>query len=91
MKDPCYYPHYTFVMDYSGEVLICSHDWGKKNILGNLNKNTLIEIWTSQLSKVSRKSLLKGNRNFSPCDVCDVKGGLIGKTHGEAWEKLYKN
>ena len=35
MKRPCYYPHYTFFMDYTGEVLICSHDWGKKNILGN--------------------------------------------------------
>ncbi len=30
MKAQCYYPHYTFFMDYTGEVLICSHDWGKK-------------------------------------------------------------
>lgn len=90
-KNPCYYPSYNFFIDYNGDVLMCSHDWGKKNILGNLNKNTLIEIWTSKLSKISRKSLLKGNRNFSPCDVCDVEGGLIGKTHGKAWEKLYKN
>ena len=51
----CNYPAYTFFIDYNGDVLMCSHDWGKKNILGNLNKNTLIEIWTSQLSKVSRK------------------------------------
>jgi|TARA_B100001093_G_C26806879_1_gene1005885 radical SAM protein with 4Fe4S-binding SPASM domain len=89
--DPCYYPSYTFFIDYNGDVLMCSHDWGKKNILGNLNKHSFIEVWTSQLSKITRKSLLKGDRNFSPCNVCDVKGNLIGKTHGEAWERHYKN
>ena len=24
---------------------MCSHDWGKKLILGNLNKNSFSEIW----------------------------------------------
>ena len=41
-------------------------------------------------SEMSRKALIKGNRNFSPCDVCDVYGTLIGKTHAEAWEENYK-
>ena len=89
VKKPCFYPSYTFFMDYNGDVLMCSHDWGKKNILGNLNKSSFHEIWTSQLSKVSRKSLIKGDRNFSPCSVCDVQGDLIGKHHGAAWEKYY--
>ena len=30
MKTPCYYPSYTFFIDYNGDVLMCSHDWGKK-------------------------------------------------------------
>ena len=89
-KKPCFYPSYTFFMDYNGDVLMCSHDWGKKNILGNLNTSSFIEIWTSHLSEVSRKSLLKGNRNFSPCNVCDVQGNLIGKQHGTAWKKHYE-
>ena len=91
IKKPCFYPSYTFFMDYNGDVLMCSHDWGKKNILGNLKKSSFIKIWTSQLSKVSRKNLLKGNRNFSPCNVCDVQGNLIGKNHGLAWEKHYED
>jgi len=77
-------------VDYNGDVLMCCHDWGKKYILGNLNKQSLYDIWTSQLVKISRKSLVKGNRNFSPCDVCDVDGMRIGKTHAEAWKKTYK-
>ena len=35
LKDPCYYPSYTFFLDYNGDVLMCPHDWGKKRILGN--------------------------------------------------------
>jgi len=91
IKEPCFYPSYTFFIDYNGDVLMCSHDWGKKNILGNLNKDSILDIWTSQLSEISRKALMKGDRSFSPCDVCDVHGTLIGKTHAEAWKKLYEN
>ena len=87
LKKPCTYPSYTFFIDYNGDVLMCSHDWGKKNILGNLNNSTIIEIWTSELSRRTRNALIKGDRNFSPCDVCDVKGSLIGKTHADAWSK----
>ena len=86
---PCYLPSYTFFVDYNGDVLMCSHDWGKKNILGNLNNKSFYDIWTSQLSTMSRAALKRGNRNFSPCDVCDVYGTLIGKDHAEAWGKHY--
>ena len=33
-KESCYYPSYDFFLDYNGDVLMCSHDWAKKNILG---------------------------------------------------------
>lgn len=88
LNAPCYYPHYTFFMDYNGDVLMCPHDWGKKKILGNLKNETFMEIWTTMKSKEIRYKLKNGNRNFSPCDVCDVKGTLIGKDHAEAWTKL---
>ena len=43
-----YLPLYTFFIDYNGDVLICSHDWGKDKITGNLNKNNIYEIWTGK-------------------------------------------
>lgn len=88
MNAPCYYPSYTFFIDYNGDVLMCSHDWGKKNILGNLNKNTFMEIWLSENAKKSRFNLANSDRGFSPCDVCDVKGSLIGESHAKAWQNL---
>lgn len=88
LDSPCFYPHYTFFMDYNGDVLMCPHDWGKKMILGNLKNETFMQIWTAIKAKEIRYKLKTGNRNFSPCDVCDVKGTLIGKDHSEAWSKL---
>jgi radical SAM protein with 4Fe4S-binding SPASM domain len=88
MKKPCYYPHYTFFMDYTGEVLICSHDWGKKLVVGNLKKENFIDIWNNQKFNLARKRLYAADRNFSPCDKCDVTGTFMGRTHAEAWKKI---
>ena len=90
LKTPCYYPHYTFFMDYLGDVLMCPHDWGKKIIVGNIYKNSFKEVWASQRMKLLRKKLENGNREFSPCDKCDVKGILMGKEHVKAWNELEK-
>lgn len=79
LKKPCYIPSYTFFLDYQGDVLICPHDWGKKIILGNLNKDSFLSIWFNKKSMQIRKMLNKSNRNFKPCDVCDVTGTLMGE------------
>ena len=79
LKKPCYIPSYTFFLDYQGDVLMCPHDWGKKVILGNLNKNKLLDIWFSKQSIKIRQMLNNSNRNFKPCNVCDVEGTLMGE------------
>ena len=79
LNKPCYIPSYTFFLDYQGDVLMCPHDWGKKIILGNLNKEKLIDIWFSKKSMKIRKMLNNSNRNFSPCNVCDVEGTFMGE------------
>ena len=88
LKMKCTYPSYTFFIDYNGDVLMCSHDWGKKMIMGNVKNNTIKEIWTSKKFDFARKKLINADRNFSPCDVCDVKGTLIGNKHAEQWLKI---
>ncbi len=89
LEKPCYYPSYTFFLDYNGDVLMCPHDWGKKNILGNLEKQSFKEIWLSSIALFTRKGLIKADRNFSPCDVCDVSGDLIGKKHAHKWQEYF--
>ena len=88
LKEECTYPGYKFFLDYNGDVLMCSHDWGKKNILGNLNNMTFKEIWLSTKSMEARKKLNNADRSMSPCNVCDVNGTLIGSKHADAWKKI---
>lgn len=82
---PCYYPHYTFFMDYLGDVLLCPHDWGKKNVVGNMKKESFRDIWLGEAFLKVRNMLGTGNREIRPCNVCDVKGTLMGTSHAQAW------
>ena len=79
LKKPCFIPSYTFFLDYQGDVLMCPHDWGKKVILGDLKKEKLLDIWFGKRFMGIRKMLNKSNRNFQPCNVCDVDGTFMGK------------
>ena len=83
LKKPCYIPSYTFFLDYQGDVLMCPHDWGKKVILGDLNKEKLLDIWFNKKFMKIRKMLNKSNRNFKPCNVCDVDGTLMGEKNSQ--------
>ena len=85
LQMPCSYPHYTFFFDYTGDVLLCPHDWGKKQVVGNLSKQDFMDIWISPKMSVARRRLASKDRAFSPCNVCDVKGMLIGGDHVRAW------
>lgn len=89
LKVACYYPHYTFFMDYLGDVLMCPHDWGKGLIAGNMNTEDFADIWTSSILMNARKKLAACNRNFASCKSCDVKGTLMGGSHAKAWEQYH--
>ena len=69
---------------------MCSHDWGKKNILGNLNKQSFKDIWLSDKYMEAREKLNNSDRSINPCNVCDVAGTLIGSKHSIAWQKYQK-
>ncbi len=85
----CTYPSYMFFVDYNGDVLMCSHDWSKEMILGNLKKDDFLTIWKSKNSNFARKNLNEANRCFKPCNKCDVVGDLVGKKHVAAWDKAF--
>tara|TARA_R110000787_G_scaffold89306_2_gene189137 strand:- start:1511 stop:2422 length:912 start_codon:yes stop_codon:yes gene_type:complete len=91
LREPCFYPSYTFFMDYNGDVLLCPHDWKKAKVVGNLTDQSFSEIWLGKGFMGARKSLKCGDRTKAPCQRCDVKGTLIGKEHADAWEKLSEN
>lgn len=89
MKHPCYYTHYRMMIDYTGEVLLCPHDWGKKLIAGNLNQENLLDLWTGPVLTSTRHRLGNADRGFPPCNKCDVLGTRQGGEHFKAWQQFY--
>ena len=91
LKRPCYYPFYQVLIDYDGAVLLCPHDWGKKLIVGNLNHQSLMDLWIGHVMKRVRMGLAASNRHFAPCAVCNVDGTLIGQSHFDRWMRYYRD
>jgi radical SAM protein with 4Fe4S-binding SPASM domain len=88
-KRRCHYPFYTVMVDWDGAMLLCPHDWGRKLVVGNLNERSIAELWTSETLKQVRLTLAADNRDFAPCNVCDVDGTLMGERHFEGWLDFY--
>jgi radical SAM protein with 4Fe4S-binding SPASM domain len=86
LEKRCNYPFYSFFMDHNGDVLLCSHDWGKKMIVGNMNESSFSEIWDGQKINHARNRLINKNRCFSPCNLCDVNGTIMGNEHVKIWK-----
>jgi radical SAM protein with 4Fe4S-binding SPASM domain len=84
---PCYYPFYSMMLDWNGDVMLCVQDWNKKVKMGNINEESLLNIWKSTAFKKYRSVLKKGKRIMSPCVSCNTNGTLHGKNHSESWGK----
>lgn len=85
LNAPCYYPFYKMLIDYNGDTLICSNDWKKKRVVGNVHNTDIYDIWISKEFEAARMQLSKCSRNFEPCNACDVEGTLNGLSYFEAW------
>lgn len=90
MKQGCNYPMYKVMVDYTGDVLICSNDWAKKKVVGNLKKESILDVWKSPAMDRVRVKLLNGDRRFAPCASCDVHGLMNGQGHNSAWTEYYR-
>lgn len=75
----CNYPFYKMLIDWNGNVLCCSNDWGRKFIVGNILSRRLQDLWMDQNWHAFRLNLLEGDRSRnSPCNTCNVNGSLFG-------------
>lgn len=88
---PCHYPFYKMFVDWNGDVLFCSNDWGREHVVGNLLSMSLHDVWFSKPMTKIRKKLMKGNREQSPCNKCSVDGSLFGKPSFDIVRKYYEN
>jgi len=83
---PCHYPAYSMTIDWNGDVLLCVQDWNKRIKLGNLNFQTLLEVWYSSELAKWRRRLIQGRRSKLPCSRCNTDGTLHGYNHVASWQ-----
>jgi len=73
-KKPCSLIWREMVVDWNGEVVLCNDDWNHSNVLGNLKKQTIEEIWKGEKLNKIRKAHMKGEFSKIPlCSGCNRK------------------
>ena len=75
----CFYPFYKMFIDFDGRVLFCSNDWGRVNIVGDLNHENIESIWLGDKLNFFRKKLSLKDRSNKPCNSCSINGTLHGE------------
>ena len=69
----CPHPFYRLVVNFDGQVSMCCPDWAMKGIVGDVNKEHLVDIWNGQAMKEVRLTHLTGQRNtISICNGCQA-------------------
>ena len=86
VTNPCYIPSYRAVIDTTGDILLCSNDWKKSKIFGNILIDDISDVWVGEEFTNTRIELIRGNRAVnSSCKNCSVKGNLMGKQYADLW------
>src|SRR5574344_1397010 len=69
----CPYIFYIMVVNADGRVSSCVGDWPNKNIMGDLHKQSVKEIWNGEILNKYRRDHLTGHRsNNEFCGKCEV-------------------
>lgn len=69
----CPYLFYIMVVNADGTVSTCVGDWKHHQIVGDIRKNSLKDIWLGERQRYYQLSHLQGNRcNLKLCQSCQV-------------------
>jgi radical SAM protein with 4Fe4S-binding SPASM domain len=69
-RPACYYLWHSFVILSDGRVVPCCRDYDAKIVLGDLNNQSLEEIWNSKILKKIREDQINGKFNNGLCNNC---------------------
>tara|TARA_B100001123_G_scaffold448692_2_gene610921 strand:- start:6097 stop:7005 length:909 start_codon:yes stop_codon:yes gene_type:complete len=85
-KSACFYTHYSMMIDWNGDALLCCQDMYNRTVkFGNVKSKPLIDIWTDPKLLEFRNKLKNGDRSSSPCNNCNANGQVFGGNHAKAW------
>ncbi len=68
----CDRPFYKIYILYNGDVILCSSDWEREIIIGNVAESGIYEVWNGEKQKRVREALLNKDLKKLPlCQKCD--------------------
>lgn len=90
LKKICVRPFRSMQINWKGEVMLCCNDYNAEVMCGNVNDNTLQEVWAdSPVFAEYRTQLLKKDRTgLKLCESCSFKGGEYGHFIPKFWTEL---
>jgi organic radical activating enzyme len=84
--DACYYPFYCCLVDHTGQVFFCPHNFRRRDAVGRLGGGaTLRQVWEGERFEAVRAILHEGRAALDACRACDVHGRLEGRAAHESW------
>ncbi len=70
-KEVCAYPFYVMAINANGTVSVCGNDWSHQTLVGDVNRNTLMEIWNGEPLRAFQRMMLTLERKRNPaCADC---------------------
>tara|TARA_B100000287_G_scaffold434151_1_gene497827 strand:- start:1459 stop:2163 length:705 start_codon:yes stop_codon:yes gene_type:complete len=86
-KSACFYTHYSMMIDWNGDALLCCQDMYNRTVnFGNVKDKSLVDIWTDAKLTEFRNKLKNGDRSLSPCSNCNANGQVFGVNHANKWK-----
>lgn len=71
MPKVCAYPFHTMAINSDGKVVCCCVDWKRKTYVGDVNSESLYDIWNGKKMQALRCAHLSGNRQkIESCANC---------------------
>lgn len=71
-KDRCILPFRQMIVRPDGKISLCCNDAVGKYTLGDLKKESLLDIWNGPRFAMVRKCLYEGRENWGNCRNCDA-------------------
>ena len=75
----CYYPSYSVLIDWNGDVFLCSQDWQRRRTMGNIYDGKIFLIFGRIAQLVNIEKSFRGKRCNSPCTI-NAEGTVLAQT-----------
>lgn len=74
--DICPHPFQFINICVDGSYIICCFDWERYGIIGNVNNNSIMEIYNSALMSNIRNEMTHGIYRYPMCHICSKEFGF---------------